>query len=753
MADPEQDPNQFEIDLVIKPGEKIQLTFDAAGAAPAGEPVQTGPAAGATPEPPPERTAGPTWAGLRTWTAGLKGWFTRRAWLASLVSARSVFAAALAVYLVTRLVSLTDFPIYFYCDEAQNPVNAGYLLSHGFRDSYGTLLPTFFENDRKFSLGTSVYLQILPVALFGNSIFVTRAAFALVTLLAAYWLGRMLKEFFKLEIWWAGPLLLAIIPAWFILSRAAFECGVMVTFYIGGLHYYLRYRLDFDRHPNALYMAVFLFSLAFYSYAPAEVVVVFTGFLLLVVDLRYHLRQPRRRMLMAFGLLVLVTLPLVRFVLQYPNEYANRMVLYDAVWIQPVSTLGKISLYLKNFLNGLNPAYLFLPNDNEEPIYLMKGYGHLLWWLFPFVLVGLAAALRGLRRPEMRVLLLALLATPAGAAMVEIHITRILVIVAPAVILAALGFASVLAWLERRGVPRRWPAAALCVLLGLASFGMLRDALVNGPTWYQKYALNGMQYGASQVFSAAENYSQKNPDRPIFISPNWTFQSQVVRSFFVPENSPIEIGTPDAALINYQPQAEAATYVLIPDDYDKVVSSQLFKQVQVDQTLPYPNGQPGFYFVRLLYRDDAQAVFAQKEADRRKLVEEAMPLDSQNVIVRHTSLDMGPIGNIFDQDPNTLIRSQKINPLVIELEFAQPRSLSGVTLRLGSETVQASVTLYGDGPGVLASFVQQEGDSNGNKDLAMDFKRTFTVRRLHLELQDVYSPEDSFVHLWQLTLR
>jgi hypothetical protein len=262
-----------------------------------------------------------------------------------------------------------------------------------------------------------------------------------------------------------------------------------------------------------------------------------------------------------------------------------------------------------------------------------------------------------------------------------------------------------------------------------------------------------MQYGASQVFAAAEDYSRKNPDRPIFISPNWTFQSEVVRSFFEPADSPIKIGTPDAALARYQPQAEAATFVLIPGDYRKVVASQLFKQVQVDQTVPYPNGQPGFYFVRLSYRDDVQAVLARQEDELRKLVAESVSLDGQSVVVRHTRLDMGPIGNIFDPDPRSLVRSAQINPLVIELEFAQPRSLGGLSLGLGSELVQASVQLYGDGPDPLARFVQQAGNSNGNKEMGLDFKGTYAVRRLHLEVQDMDSPEASFVHLWELTLR
>jgi hypothetical protein len=43
------------------------------------------------------------------------------------------------------------------------------------------------------------------------------------------------------------------------------------------------------------------------------------------------------------------------------------------------------------------------------------------------------------------------------------------------------------------------------VLAGYNVF-MLRDALVNGPTWFKDYGLGGMQYGADQIFGEIKNY-------------------------------------------------------------------------------------------------------------------------------------------------------------------------------------------------------------------------------------------------------
>ena len=71
-------------------------------------------------------------------------------------------AAALSLFLATRLVGLTSYPVAFLGDEAVQVVDAAALVDNGFRDEFGDLLPTYLRNGPYLNLGTSVYLQIVP---------------------------------------------------------------------------------------------------------------------------------------------------------------------------------------------------------------------------------------------------------------------------------------------------------------------------------------------------------------------------------------------------------------------------------------------------------------------------------------------------------------------------------------------------------------------------------------------------------------
>ena len=45
-----------------------------------------------------------------------------------------------------------------------------------------------------------------------------------------------------------------------------------------------------------------------------------------------------------------------------------------------------------------------------------------------------------------------------------------------------------------------------------------------------------------------------------------------------------------------------------PNELEKVLSSGKFEEVRIEQTLEYPNGEPGFYFIRLRYVENIDAI-------------------------------------------------------------------------------------------------------------------------------------------------
>ena len=422
------------------------------------------------------------------------------------------FALGLMLYLLTRLIHLDKFPIYFFTDEAIQTMSAVDLLARGLRDASGRLLPVYFENGGQYNLSLSVYLQLIP-ALLPRSVFLTRAVPAVISLVVPISMGLALRDFFKARLWWAAPAFMAAVPAWFLHSRTAFETSLGVSMFSLFLYFYLCYRLKNRRYlPWA-----FLFgALAFYAYSPMQLVVVLTGVVLLGVDWRYHWAD-RKGLLRGLAVLVLLAAPYVRFRLQYPEALGQHLTQLQSYWVSSQSLGAKIGEFFRRYLHGFDPTYWFLPNSSDLIRHQMKGMGHMRLISLPFVLLGLGAAVRRLKDPAWRVVLIALLTAPAGAALVDVAITRLLVMVVPLGYLALLGMEQVVAWLIQKHsqLVARWVGVGLALLWATLAGTMTVDALKNGPTWYEDYGLYGMQWGGETLFDEIKRFMQDHPEKEI----------------------------------------------------------------------------------------------------------------------------------------------------------------------------------------------------------------------------------------------
>ena len=86
-----------------------------------------------------------------------------------------LFGGALVLFLATRLYGLERFPIYFFTDEAIQSLSASNFLTNDLRNALGEYLPTYFPNGPYLNLSVSIYIQLLPTAIFGLSEYATRA--------------------------------------------------------------------------------------------------------------------------------------------------------------------------------------------------------------------------------------------------------------------------------------------------------------------------------------------------------------------------------------------------------------------------------------------------------------------------------------------------------------------------------------------------------------------------------------------------
>lgn len=677
----------------------------------------------------------------------LKGMWTR---LGGSEVEKWMFGLALLVYLFTRLIALPQFPVYFFTDEAVQTVLAADLWRDGWRGADKVLLPTYFFNAYQYNLGVSVYLQVLPYLLFGKSIWVTRGVSALVSLLAALATGLTLRKVFKVRHAWVGVLLLSITPAWFLHSRTAFETVIATSFYAMFLYFYLRYRGGWSR---ALYAAVVMAALAFYSYSPMRLVVLLTASFLFVSDLRYHLNR-RAIVLKGLGLTLLLALPQVRFQFQHPQAFLEHLTQLNSYWVAQIPLWDKARLFLVEYGRGFDPFYWFLGQGNELPRHMMQGYGQLLRTSFPFVLAGIGLAMKRVQRWEYRAVLLALLAAPTGAALVGVGVTRLLPLVIPVGILTSLALVEMLGWLERQWL-QSFRGFAWVVFAVMAGFNgwMLADALTNAPLWYTNYGLYGMQWGAREVFGEVRAILRETPQTRIILSPSWANGTDTIARFFFDDPLPFTIGSIEGYFDEKKQLDENMLFIMIPEEYDKVLKSEKFTDVRVERILFYPNGQPGFYFVRLRYAANIDDILEAERKARQVLREAWVRIDDAPAQVKYSYLDAGAIEMIFDGDLNTLMRTMEANPLQVQITFKQERTIRGLTAKIGGEPTRLVVELR-DAAGKTLLKTGQEVSANPTpRLLTLEFEEVSGVAQVWLDVFNLNEPAPTHVHLWEVSFR
>jgi hypothetical protein len=554
------------------------------------------------------------------------------------------------------------------------------------------------------------------------------------------------------------------------------------------LLFYLLYR---HRNPLYLFPSIFFGALVFYTYSPGALIMAVSGVLLLVSDLPYHWKQ-RKYVLLGLLLLGLLALPYFRYTQAHPGVTKAQLCTRATYWCEPGSFIGKLGHYLNEYKRGFSLSYWYIPNRYDLDRHLMKGYGHIMWITAPFMLIGLAASLWNLHSSGYRAVLISLLAAPAGSALVQIGITRALVMLIPVTILTAIGLAKVLellidpagqlrairppgflAWFGKAGkklseepmfanLLARWrephyiSARAVGVLLFIFLVGangyMLGDALVNGPTWFQQYDMGGMQYGAIPLFREVEQYAEEHPDLRLMVSPDWANGTDVVARFFLPDSMPIELGSYKGYEFNFNPDIDQRAFVLIPAEWEAMSTSNKFTNIQVDKILNYPNGKPGFYFVRVQYAGDVEQILEDEIIARHQLQEAKVTVGSELVNVKYSYLDMGTIDNLFDGSLQTLIRTMEANPFTLDIDFSVSRPVSGIVATVGAmeAEIKLRVTTH---DGQIKEYQTVFGATPENLTTQIDFEETWSVKNIHIEVRNMHAGEPANVHVYEIKLK
>jgi len=659
-----------------------------------------------------------------------------------------LFILSLLIYTFTRLTALEDFPIYFFTDEAIQTNLAADFVRDGFRNYDDTLFPTYFKNVYEYNLNLSVYLQIIPTLIFGKSIYVTRAAASLFTLLAPIFLGLFLKRIFKIQSAWLGILFLSITPAWFLHSRTAFETSVMVSVYTCFLFFYLNYRV---RSPRFLYPALIFAALTFYSYGPGQIIIAMTGLLLLIVDARYHW-QNRNTILPGIILVLLLGLPYLRFQLETPGKHQEFLRMLSSHWLENIPLTEKLALSARYYMRGLSPAYWFFPNKTDLARHQMDSYGHMWLATLPLFLVGLIISLREIRQPEYRVLLAAVLAIPMGGIVVGVGITRLLSMTIPIATITALGTSSLMLLISKK-IPARFVSIGVFTLLAACNLVILRQAITNGPTWEEDFSLGGMQYGTKEVFGAISQHLSSHPEDRIYLTPTWANGAHILKQFMLPDDYRVEIGNATGFLEMRRELDENMVFVLTEKEVQELRTSEIIGGITIVKIVPYPDGSDGFTFLRMSYSPEANAIFAALEAERLRSRSSFVTIAGQQVEVEYPYLDLGEIHHIFDQDTFTLARVFDANPAVFHLTFSEPIDLAGIRATTGSMDLILTISLNSEGDEVPLTFSREFRDLPDDPTVEISFGKKLTdIEQVVIEIESL-TPGDPFkIHVRELEL-
>ena len=663
----------------------------------------------------------------------------------------ALFCLALLVYVASRFAGLTRFPVFFFTDEAIQANLAGELIENNFRDHTGTLLPPYFLNDQRWAVSLSVYVHLLPVWLFGKSVTAVRATSVAVTLLGVAAVSLMLRVALRNRAWWSAPLIFAVMPVFFLHARTGFETVMMASFYACFLCAYLLYRY---RSPGYLLLALLFGAATFYSYTAGQGLMLVTGVLLLFSDLRHHLRQKPKWIAAAALSAVLLAAPYVRYRKLHPGVVREQLLVLNSYWIQPLPLSAKLERFGRTYLAGFDPRYWFRPNEKEFIRHRMKDMPYFPYAFAPLVALGIGVCVARFRGSSAhRAVLFSPLGVPFAGAAAEIQILRLLAMVVPVALFVAVGLDQLLAWV-RRWIPPAPAALACAAAFTAAATRLTAVTLAEGPTWYRDYGLYGMQYGAPQVFRAIREELARSPAARILLSHTWANNPNQFATFFLDAREQERVFFTDIRghLMSRRPIRENDVFVVTAPDLETAQSSGKLLFSPPERGIPYPDGSPGFFFVRARYVPEIDAIFAAEKEARSRLVEERVALRDETLTIRHSTLDMGALSAIFDGRSDTLVRGLEANPFVLDIAFERPRPVRRIRADIGrmdNVLVMVEVTPVSGEP--------SRADVHFRYSDAMPrFEHTLPERlaaqKVRLEIRDMNTAEGAHIHVFELAL-
>jgi hypothetical protein len=124
----------------------------------------------------------------------------------------------------------------------------------------------------------------------------------------------------------------------------------------------------------------------------------------------------------------------------------------------------------------------------------------------------------------------------------------------------------------------------------------------------------------------------------------------------------------------------------------------------------------------------------------------------QDVTVAHSFFDIGRVHDVLDGDPQSLARTARANPAVLDITFSKPRALRGIDVATSTMDVgvKAVVTLAGGGE---KTYSKEYRELPNDPTVRLDFEGlSGKAEKLRVEISNLRGG-DGHIHIRSLDLR
>lgn len=436
----------------------------------------------------------------------------------------------LALFL--RLYKLESYPVSLNWDEAAIGYNA-YSISQTGKDEYGIVYPLLFKSFNDFKLPGYIYLDSIVISFLGLNEFSVRlpsAIFGTMAIPLFYLIAKELLSGLKIgstKLSKNTPLiaaaLLAISPWHIQFSRAAFEANVALTIFLAGI-FLLIYGL---KNKWAAYLSIptLVFSIYFYYSQRLLAPLITISFLaLFAINLKNNLKA------YLIGLLIgiVISIPIgISFLKPEGNKrisevsiLSDQTIYSDTVFTQSKSNNLLTSVFLNykvplaleffhNYFSHFSWGFLFF-SDDPNPRQKIPLTGNLYLLEIVSLPLGLWLLLKFKKSSSKFFIFFWLAITPLAASLAKDspHSLRALPMVAPILLISALGF-------QKLFTKKPLKIITLAVLLVSSS-----AYLVNYYYLYPNANSASWGYGYKQLFMELKK-QEGSVDKIIISGANW----------------------------------------------------------------------------------------------------------------------------------------------------------------------------------------------------------------------------------------